>query len=146
MLLNMGETTPPCGVPARWEAFPRPEQPALSIARSDAALVRPRFAWATRVKSFSWSTDPKEIFQIGIDDPLWPLFISFQILRSGILGRSSSPVSEAGIIEHRLEDRLQPVQQRLLAYPVINRRDAQAGETLPGCPALGIRCCRTGRG
>jgi hypothetical protein len=30
-----------------------------------------------------------------------------------------------GLIEYRLEDRFQPIEQRLLAHPVINRRDSQ---------------------
>ncbi|MFC0696371.1 hypothetical protein, partial [Paraburkholderia humisilvae] len=41
-------------------------------------------------------------------------------LVQSILRRSSTPVSKAGFIEHRLEDRFQPVEQRLLAYPIIN--------------------------
>src|SRR5205807_1976527 len=43
----------------------------------------------------------------------------------GILRQSPSPVSEVGVIEHRLEDWLQPVEQRLLAYSVVNSRDSQ---------------------
>src|SRR5688572_8536859 len=37
------------------------------------------------------------------------------------MGRPPSPVSEAGVIEFRLEDRLQPVEQRLLAHPIEDR-------------------------
>src|SRR4029077_7316154 len=40
----------------------------------------------------------------------------------GALRRSPSPTSEVGFIEHRLEDRLQPIEQRLLAYPIENGR------------------------
>src|SRR5262249_5725213 len=67
----------------------------------------------------------KEIFEVGVDDPLGPRAQLLPDLSQGILGRSPSAVSEAGIIEYRLEDRLQPVQQRLLAYPVINGRDPE---------------------
>ena len=35
------------------------------------------------------------------------------------------PIPVVGIIEQRLEDRLQPVQQRLLTYPIVDRRDAK---------------------
>ena len=38
---------------------------------------------------------------------------------------AESTVREYGFIEHRLEDRFQPIEQRLLAHPVINRRDSQ---------------------
>src|SRR3954447_17061138 len=68
---------------------------------------------------------PEEIFEVGVDDPLGPRAQLLPDLPQGILGRSPFAVSEAGVIEHRLEDRLQPVQQRLLAYLVINGRDAE---------------------
>src|SRR3954454_19295738 len=68
---------------------------------------------------------PKEIFEVGIDDPLRARTQLLPDLPQGILGRSPLAVSEAGIIEHRLEDRLQPVQQRLLANPIIDGRDAE---------------------
>src|SRR3954447_12636774 len=67
----------------------------------------------------------KEIFEVGIDDPLRARTQLLPDLPQGILGRSPFAVSEAGIIEYRLEDRLQPVQERLLAYPGINGRDAE---------------------
>src|SRR5215471_1669017 len=66
---------------------------------------------------------PKEIFEVGVDDPLRARTQLLPDLPQGILGRSPFAVSEAGVIEHRLEDRLQPVQQRLLAYPVVDGRD-----------------------
>src|SRR3954451_10649415 len=68
---------------------------------------------------------PEEILEIGVDDPLRSRAQLLPDLPQGILGRSPLAVSEAGIVEHRLEDRLQPVQQRLLAHPVINGRDAE---------------------
>jgi hypothetical protein len=45
-------------------------------------------------------------------------------LAQGILCRSSYSISEVGFIENRLKDRLQPIQKRLLAYPVIDRWNA----------------------
>src|SRR3954452_7055080 len=68
---------------------------------------------------------PEEIFEVGIDDPLRARTQLLPDLPQGILGRSPFAVSEAGVIEYRLEDRLQPGQQRLLAYPVINGRDTE---------------------
>src|SRR5689334_9687950 len=65
----------------------------------------------------------KEIFEIGVEDPLRSCVQLLPDLSQGILGRSPFAVSEAGIIEYRLEDRLQPVQERLLAYPVIDGRN-----------------------
>src|SRR5215472_3227623 len=68
---------------------------------------------------------PKEIFEICIYDPLPPAVNLLPDLAHGVLRRSPSPISEVGLIEYRLEDRLQPIEQRLLAYPVINSRDSQ---------------------
>src|SRR3954451_10304550 len=68
---------------------------------------------------------PEKVFYIRVYDPLPPALNLPPYFAHGILCRSPSPISEVGFIEHRLEDRLQSVEQRLLAYPVINRRDSQ---------------------
>src|SRR5215469_6457109 len=68
---------------------------------------------------------PKEIFEICIYDPLPPALNLPPDLAHGVLRRSPSPISEVGFIEFRLEDRLPPVEQRLLAYPVVNRGNSQ---------------------
>src|SRR5215471_17047516 len=68
---------------------------------------------------------PKKVFQIAVDDPLLPALNLFPYLTHGALGRPPSSISEVGIIQYRLEDWLQPIEQRLLAYPVVNRRDSQ---------------------
>jgi hypothetical protein len=68
---------------------------------------------------------PKKVFEIRIYDPLPATLDLFPYLAQGILCRSPSPISEVGVIEHRLKDRLQPIEQRLLAYPVVNSRDSQ---------------------
>jgi hypothetical protein len=49
----------------------------------------------------------------------------FPYFAQSVLRRSPSPISEAGIIEYRLEDRLQPIEQRLLTHAVIDRWDGQ---------------------
>jgi hypothetical protein len=68
---------------------------------------------------------PEEIFQISFYDPLRSALYFFPHLAHCVLRRSSSPVSEVGVIEYRFEKRLQSVEQCLLAYPVINSRDSQ---------------------
>ncbi|MGF6547365.1 hypothetical protein QFZ96_002436 [Paraburkholderia youngii] len=42
--------------------------------------------------------------------------------------RSPSPIAEVGVIEYRFEDRLKTVEQRLLAYAIVNRRYAELAE------------------
>jgi hypothetical protein len=71
-----------------------------------------------------WNTIQK-VFQITIDDPLLPALNLFPYLTHGVLCRPPSSISEVGIIKYRLEDWLQPIEQRLLAYPVVNRRNSQ---------------------
>src|SRR6266446_277540 len=68
---------------------------------------------------------PEKIFQIAVDDPLLPALNLFPHLAHGALGRSPSSISEVGIVEYRLEDWLQPIEQRLLANPVVNRGNSQ---------------------
>ena len=52
------------------------------------------------------------------------------------MGGPPSPIAVVGIIEYRLEDRFQPVQHRLLADPIIDRRDTQRTK-LPRLARLG---------
>src|SRR5262249_39257235 len=68
---------------------------------------------------------PEKIFQIGVHDPFRPRVQLPPDLPQCILRRSSFPICEAGIIEHRLEHRFQPVQQRLLAHAIKDRRDTE---------------------
>src|SRR5215471_1715069 len=68
---------------------------------------------------------PKKVFQIAVDDPPLPALNLFPYLAHGVLRRPPSSISEVGIIQYRLEDWLQPIEQRLLAYPVGNRRNSQ---------------------
>lgn len=67
----------------------------------------------------------EEILQVGVHNPFSTCFDFLPNLAEGVLCRPPSPVSEVGVIEHRLEDRFQSVQQCLLTYPIIDRRDAQ---------------------
>src|SRR5215471_8223864 len=68
---------------------------------------------------------PEKVFEIRVYDPFPSALNLLPNFAHSVLRRSPSPISEVGFIEHRLEDRPQPVEQRLLAYPVVNRRDSQ---------------------
>ena len=65
---------------------------------------------------------PEEISQVRIDNPLVPLVELSPYLAQCSVGGPPPPVPVVGIIEYRLEDRLQPILQRLLAHPIVNRR------------------------
>src|SRR5690606_34245884 len=82
---------------------------------------------ATSASSLSWSTDPIKSLRSAstTHHPLSPGLQLLPDFAKGVVGRSPSPVSETGIIEHRLEDRLQSVQQRLLAHSVVDRWNAE---------------------
>src|SRR6516164_2224038 len=67
---------------------------------------------------------PEEVFQIGVHDPLAPAPYLPPHLAHRVLGRAPSPIADVGIIEYRLKDRLQSIDQRLLAYAVTHRRYA----------------------
>ena len=67
---------------------------------------------------------PEKVFQVCVRDPLVAGFDFLPNLAQCVFCRSPSSVSEAGIIEHRLEEWLQSIEQRLLTYPIENRRDA----------------------
>src|SRR6476620_7385041 len=67
---------------------------------------------------------PEKISEICIHDPLRPVLYLFPDLAQCVLRRSPSPISKAGIIEYRFKDGLQPIEQRLLAYTVVDRRYA----------------------
>jgi len=75
-------------------------------------------------KGAVWNSIQK-VSQIRVHDPFRPASYLFPDLAQGVLRRSPSPISEAGIIEYRLEDGLQPIEQRLLAYPIVDRGYAQ---------------------
>src|SRR6516162_4513359 len=68
---------------------------------------------------------PEEVLQVCVHDPFPARFDLFPDFAQSVFRRSPSPVSEVGVIEHRLEDRLQPIEQGLLTYPIVDRRDSQ---------------------
>src|SRR5260370_42572053 len=71
---------------------------------------------------------PEKVFVVSVHAPLLASRNLLPYFAHGILRRSPSPISEVGFIEHWLEDRVQPIEQRLLAHPVINCRDPQSAK------------------
>jgi hypothetical protein len=67
---------------------------------------------------------PEKVPEICIHNPLRPALDLFRFAQC-VLRRSPSSISKAGIIEYRLEDGLQPIEQRLLTHAVIDRRYAE---------------------
>src|SRR6516225_2052275 len=65
---------------------------------------------------------PEEVFQIGLHHPLPSALNLPPHLAHCVFGGAPSPIAEVGIIEYQLKDRLQPIEQRLLAYAVTHRR------------------------
>ena len=72
---------------------------------------------------------PEEISQVRINHPLVPLVELSPYLAQCSVDGPPPPVPVVGIIEFRLEDRLQPILQRLLAQPL---RLLPAGATVAG--------------
>jgi hypothetical protein len=68
---------------------------------------------------------PEKVLQVCIHNPFPARFDLLPDFAQSVLCRSPSPVSEVGVIKHRLEDRLQAIEQGLLTYPIENRRDSQ---------------------
>jgi site-specific DNA recombinase len=63
----------------------------------------------------------EKVSEISVHDPFRSALNLFPDLAQCILRRSPSPISETGLIEYRLEDRLQPIEQCLLTHTVIDR-------------------------
>jgi len=68
---------------------------------------------------------PEVVPQVRINNPLTATLDFPPHLSQSPVGRPPSPVSEAGIIEFRLEDRLQAIEQRLLTHPIEDRGHPQ---------------------
>src|SRR4051794_18412333 len=126
MLLSKGETTPPCGVP-RSLGSRRPSAIASGLQHclNEAQHSAIGYSLGYEREKFRLIHRPEEILQICVHNPLPPTRHLFPNFAQGILCRPPSPISEVGFVEHRLEDRFQPIEQRLLAHPVVNRRDSQ---------------------
>jgi hypothetical protein len=67
----------------------------------------------------------KEILEVRVDNPFSAGFNFLPNLAQGVFCRSPSSISEVGVIEYRLKDWLQSVEQCLLTYAIIDGRDAE---------------------
>ena len=90
----------------------------------------------TRARSFSRSSRPEEVLQIRIDDPLASALHFAPDLGQGVGGLATLPITETARIEDFLEDRLQPIDQRLPTYPVIDRGYAKEASSCRRFPFL----------
>ena len=125
-LLRSGSNYPALRSPALARKEPPfPIASCLEHRPNQAQHPAIRYSLGYQREKFLMIHGPEKVSQIRIHDPLPSALDLLPNLAHGILRRSPSPISEVGVIEHRLEDRLQPVEQRLLAYPVVNRRDSQ---------------------
>src|SRR5262249_61985825 len=75
--------------------------------------------------AFSVHNRTKVPLQPPTPHPPGPPFDLPPHLAQRVLGRPARPVAKVAVVKERLEDRLQPVEQRLLTHPVVHPRDAQ---------------------
>src|SRR5262245_52130806 len=68
---------------------------------------------------------PEVVLQIRVHDPLRARFDLLPYLAQRIFGRPTRSVAKAAVVKERLEDRLTPVEQRLLAHTVDDGRSAE---------------------
>jgi hypothetical protein len=68
---------------------------------------------------------PEKVSEIRIYDPLRPALNLLPDFAQRVLRRSPAPIPKAGIIEYRLKDRLQPIEQRLLTHAIVDRGNAK---------------------
>src|SRR5712691_2233001 len=84
-----------------------------------------RYSLGNQREKFLVINGPEKVSKIRVHDPLRSALNLFPDFAQRVLRRSPSPVSEAGVIEYRLKDRLQPIEQRLLTHAIIDRRYAE---------------------
>jgi hypothetical protein len=84
-----------------------------------------RYLLGHQSQQFLMIHPPEEVLQVRIHDPLAAAVDLLPDFAQGVLCRSPSPLSVVAFIEYRLEDRLQPIEQRLRAHPILDRRNAQ---------------------
>ncbi len=109
--------------PLRWKQTTFRKAASLQGAFDQSQHPAVRHLAVYQRHKFDMVNGSEEILQIRIDQPLITFLQLTPNLPKGIFGRSSFPVSEVGVIELRFEDRLQPVNQCLLAYAIENRWD-----------------------
>src|SRR5580692_272161 len=116
--------------PLRSPALRRKELPISVASRLEHRLDEAkhsaiRYLLGYQREEFLMIHRPEKVSEICIHNPLRPALDFFPDLARCVLRRSPSPISEASIVEYRLEDGLQPIEQRLLTHAVIDRRYAE---------------------
>src|SRR5438874_2582524 len=104
MLLSVGETT---GSPALGRKEP-PFSVASCLEHGLDQAQHPAVCYSLgyQREEFLVIHGSEKISEIRIHDPLRPASYLFPYFAQGVLCRSPSPISKAGIIEYRLEDGL----------------------------------------
>src|SRR5215472_9624319 len=97
----------------------------FSIASMRRKTLPSDTRWATSVRSFSWETDPKKSFRSASTIHPAPAPISFHTLRRASFVDRPRRYPKLASIEYRFEDWLQPVEQCLLAHPIVDCRYAK---------------------
>ena len=108
-----------------WKELPLSVASRLEHCLDEAQHSAIRYPLGHQREKFFVIDGPEKISEVRIHDPLRPALDLFPNLAQCILCRSPSPISEASIVEYWLEDGFQPIEQRLLAHAVINRRYAE---------------------
>src|SRR5467141_1736253 len=108
-----------------WKELPLSVASRLEHCLDEAQHSAIRYPLGHQREKFFVIDGPEKVSEVRIHDPLRPTLDLFPDLAQCILCRSPSPISEASIIEYWLEDGFQPIEQRLLAHAVINRRYAE---------------------
>jgi len=109
----------------RRKTFPLGITSSLQYALNESQYSTVRNALVDESQQLLMRYGTKEVSQVRIHDPFASRLNLLPDFSQGILRRSSFAVSETGIIEYSLKDRLDPVQYRLLANPIVNRRNAK---------------------
>src|SRR5580704_15387240 len=123
---EQGRNHPALRSPAlRWKQPPFAIAAGLEHRLNQAQHPAVGYSLGHQCEQFRMIHRPEKVLQIRVHDPLSSTLDLFPHFAHGILRRSPSQISEVGFIEYRLKDRLQPIEQRLLPHPVINRRDSQ---------------------
>ena len=108
-----------------WKELPLSVASCLEHCLDEAQHSAIRYPLGHQREKFFVIDGPEKVSEVRIHDPLRPALDLFPDLAQCILCRSPSPISEASIVEYWLEDGFQPIEQRLLAHAVIDRRYAE---------------------
>ena len=125
--------TPPCGVPRSvGKSRPFAVAPGSQHRANQTQDAAVRDLLGCEREQLVVVHHSEEVPQISVHSPLAPELQLFPDFAQGIMLGSPSSVSEAGVIEHRLEDRIQPAPlPQSLRIAEGFRRSAQPGGSRP---------------